>query len=185
MKAGAIEKGQYLLFHNEPYQIVEREFLNPGKGAAFAKCKIKNLINGKVLRETIKTNEEIQIADIHEVTGQYLYADQEVCYFMHTETFEQFSLPIKNIDTKYYYLSEGREYRIIFWESTPIDITLPPKVSLIVSDAPQAIKGDTVSGATKLVQCESGLKIKVPIFIKTGDRILVNSETNEYVERSK
>lgn len=184
MKAGSIEKGTYLLWKGYPYQVVDREFMNPGKGSAFVRCKMKNLKTGQVLRETIKTNDEVETTSVEDRDAQFLFAAGASYTFMDGENFEQFSIDEDVLGEKVNYLFPGQNYRLVFWGSEVVGLHLPPKIKLRVSDAPEALKGDTVSGATKLVSCETGLQVKVPLFIKTDDVILVNTETGEYVERA-
>ena len=183
IKAGQISKGMCLIIKNAPHLVVEREFVNPGKGSAFVRLKLKNLVNGAALRETIKSNDSVEEADVFDKNGQFLYMDDESYHFMDTETYDQYSVPREGLEDKGFYLKEGDTYRIMFFAEKVIDIQLPPKMTLVVTDAPEAVKGDTVTGATKIVSCETNLKVKVPIFIKQNEKILVNTETGEYVER--
>lgn len=183
IKAGQIGKGHVLLWKDEPYLVTEREFVNPGKGAAFVRVKLKGLRSGKALQETIKTNESVEEADVFDRDAQYLYADDEAYHFMDAENYEQFLVQRAGLEDKIYFMREGDTYRIIMWEATPIDVEIPLKMTLEVAEAEEAIKGDTVTGATKPIKTETGLEVKVPIFIKQGDKILVNTESGEYVER--
>ena len=183
IKAGQIAKGQCLIWKGEPYLVTEREFVNPGKGAAFVRVKLKGLQSGKALQETIKTNESVEEADVYDRDAQYLYADDTSYHFMDAETYDQFAVPREGLEERVYYLKEGDTYRVVMWESNPIDVTVPLKMTLEVAEAAEAIRGDTVTGATKPVKTETGLEVKVPIFIKQGDKILVNTESGEYVER--
>ena len=168
---------------NEPYLVSEREFVNPGKGSAFVRLKLKSLKSGQVLRETIKTNDSVEEADVYDKNAQYLYSDSSGYYFMDNESYEQFIVPRQGMEEKQYYLQEGNSYYVTFWEGNPIDIKIPYKIVLTVTEAHEALKGDTVTGATKPVVLETGLTVRVPIFIKQGEKIMINTETNEYVER--
>ncbi|TVR67520.1 MAG: elongation factor P [Spirochaetaceae bacterium] len=183
IKGGAIEKGMYILFKGDPYLVAEREFVNPGKGAAFTRCKLKNAKTGAVLKETIKTSDNVEVADVYDRDGQYLYTDEAAHHFMDVETYEQFEISQDVLADTAKYLKEGDQYRIIMWEADPIDVIIPMKMVYTVTDAPDAVKGDTVTGATKTVVVETGLSVQVPIFIKTGDKIRVNTESGDYVER--
>lgn len=183
IKGGAIEKGMYILFKGDPYLVAEREFVNPGKGAAFTRCKLKNAKTGAVLKETIKTSDNVEPANVYDRDGQYMYVDGESFHFMDAETYDQFEIPASVLADKGLYLKEGDQYRIIMWENDPIDVIIPMKMVFEVTDAPDAVKGDTVTGATKTVVVDTGLSVQVPIFIKSGDKIRVNTESGEYVER--
>jgi elongation factor P len=183
IRAGVISKGNFLLVKNEPYVVVEREFVNPGKGSAFVRLKLKSLISGQVLKQVNKSQEMLEDINVETRDAQYLYADGEHYHFMDLETYEQFTVAIKGHEDKKLFILDGDTVQLSFWDERPIDILLPYKVALSVAEAGEGLKGDTVSGATKQVTLETGLVVKVPLFIKQGDKILVNSETREYVER--
>jgi len=182
-KAGAIDKGMVLLFRGEPHLVTEREHHSPGKGQAVVRLRLKNLLNGSVLKETVKAHDQLQEANVHEQDGQFLFADDSGLHFMDTETYEQFTIPTDGLGDKKSYMKEGQSYKLLVWEERPIDITLPFKEQYQVTEAPQAVRGDTVTGAAKSVTLETGLTIKAPIFIKEGDTVLVSTQTGEYVER--
>jgi elongation factor P len=182
-KAGQIDKGMCLLIKEEPYLVAEREFVNPGKGSAFVRLKLKNLISGQVLREVMKSQESVEEVDVFDKPAQFLYGDADGYHFMDTETYEQFTVPADAIDTKGNYLKEGDTYDVVMWDERPIDIKIPYKMVFVVTRAEDAVKGDTVTGATKTVTLETGVQVKVPLFIKEGEKVLVNTETGDYVER--
>lgn len=183
VRGGDIGKGTVLLNKGTPYLVVEREFVNPGKGAAFARVKMKNLRDGSVLTQTIKTADTVEdaIVDTHE--GQYQYNDGDSFVFMDTESFEQILVPAETLAGKENYLREGDTYDILIWEEEPIDVKIPPKMTFVVTESENYVRGDTVSGATKPIVTDTGLVVRVPLFIKQGEKILVNTETNEYQER--
>lgn len=183
IKAGAIDKGICILVKNEPYVVVEREFVNPGKGSAFTRIKLKNLMTGQVLKQVLKTQETVEEVEVIDRKSQYLYGDGEGFHFMDAETYEQYIVPIEGFEEKGLLMKEGETYEAVFWEETPIDIKIPYKVVYTVVEAGEGIKGDTVTGATKTVKLETGLEVKVPLFIKEGEKVLINTETKEYVER--
>lgn len=183
IRAGSIEKGTYLLEKNEPYVVTEREFVNPGKGSAFVRLKLKNLRRGSVLKITHKSQDNCEEIDVDEVESQFLYSDGTVFHFMDSDTFEQFEVPITGHEDAQYFMQEGETFKLTRWNEETLDVKLPPKKDLIVAEAEEAVKGDTVTGATKYVTTETGLKVKVPIFIKQGEKIRVNVETKEYQER--
>lgn len=183
IRGGDIAKGTVLINKGFPYLVVEREFVNPGKGAAFARVKMKNLKDGSVLTQTIKTADNVEDAVVSVHKGQYQYQDGDSFVFMDTESFEQIEVSNDIIKEKVHYLREGDEYEIVVWEEKPIDVKIPTKMIFVVEQSENYIKGDTVSGATKPVVTETGLTVRVPLFIKQGEKILVNTETNEYQER--
>lgn len=183
IKAGAIDKGMFLKEKSDPYLVVEREFVNPGKGSAFVRLKLKNLVNGSVLKITHKSQDVVEEIDVVDVNSQYLYKDSESAFFMNSETFDQYEVPLSILGDIVYFLMEGNTYRVVQWEGETLDIKLPPKMDLVVTEAEEAVKGDTVQGASKWVVVETGLKVKVPIFIKEGEKIRINVENKEYQER--
>jgi elongation factor P len=183
VKASQLSKGMFLLIKGEPHLVAEREFVNPGKGPAFVRIKLKNVKTGLVIKETIKSQETVEDVFVETKDAQFLYADAESYHFMDNQSYEQHAIPVKGLEDRINYLKEGESYQLVFWEERPIDIKLPYKMVLTVTRAENAVKGDTVSNITKNVTVETGLEVKVPIFIKEGDRLLVNTETGEYVER--
>jgi elongation factor P len=183
IRGGDIVKGSCLLQKGQPYIVVEREFHNPGKGTAIARVKMKGIKDGSVQTLTIPTQQEVEDAQVEVRNCQYQYADQDNYHFMDNESYDQHEVPISGMDDKKFYLKEGDAYEITIWEGKVIDIKIPYKVVFTVTESPNYIKGDTASGATKPVVTETGLTVRVPLFIKEGERILVNTETNEYVER--
>lgn len=183
LKAGDIDKGMFLKEKEAPFLVVDREFVNPGKGSSFVRLKMKNLKNGSVLKITHKSQDIMEEIDVIDVNSQYLYKDLEAAFFMNADTYEQYEVPLAVLGDIVYFLIEGETYRVVQWEGETLDIKLPPKMDLIVSEAEEAVKGDTVQGATKWVVVETGLKVKVPIFIKEGEKIRINVDTKEYQER--
>ncbi|MDR0387690.1 MAG: elongation factor P [Treponema sp.] len=183
IRGGDIVKGSCLLQKGQPYLVIEREFHNPGKGTAIARIKMKSIKDGSVLSMTIPTQQEVEDATVDTQTCQYQYVDQDYFHFMDNETYDQYEVPIPEMEEKKYYLKEGEPYELTIWEGKVIDIKIPYKVVFTVAESENYVKGDTVSGATKPIVTETGLTVRVPLFIKQGERILVNTETNEYVER--
>ena len=185
MKAGAIDKGIALLIKGSPFIVVEREFVNPGKGSAFVRLKLKSPASGKVLKETMKTQDNVEEILVEDKECQFLYSDAEAFHFMDTETYDQFEVPMEGFADYKLLMRDGDTYKIIMWDEKPLDIIIPYKVVYEVTEAFEGVKGDTVQGASKLVKIETGLEVKVPIFIKQGEHIMINTETREYVERVK
>ena len=177
IKAGALDKGMFILVKEDPYVVVEREFVNPGKGSAFVRLKLKNLKTGQVLKPSMKSQDNVEEINVTDRVCQYLYADGENLHFMDTESYEQFEISQNAFEEKVLYMKDGDSYKVVMWDNDPLDIKLPLKEIYVVTEAEEAVKGDTVTGATKNVTVETGLTVRVPIFIKQGERILVNTET--------
>jgi len=178
-----IVKGTCILQKGQPYLVVERDFHKPGKGTPVARIKMKSIKDGSVLSLTIPTQQEVEDATVSVKTCQYQFTDQENYHFMDNETYEQYEVPIAGMEDKKFYLQDGSNYELTIFEGAVIDVKIPTKVVFTVAESENYVKGDTVSGATKPVVTETGLTVRVPLFIKQGEKILVNTETNEYQER--
>ncbi|MCL2252724.1 MAG: elongation factor P [Treponema sp.] len=183
IRCGDITKGTCLLQKGQPYLVVEREFHTPGKGTAIARIKMKSIKDGSVLSLTIPTQQEVEDAEVDIRTCQYQYSDQDNYHFMDSESFDQHEVPINDNPDKKLYLQEGSSYQITIFDGKVIDIQIPYKVVFTVAESENYIKGDTATGATKPIKTETGLTVRVPLFIKQDEKILVNTETNEYLER--
>lgn len=183
IKAGQIDKGTALLIKGQPFICVDREFVNPGKGSAFVRLKLKSPSTGQTLSETMKTQDNVENITVSDRDCQYLYNDGENFHLMLTDTYDQLEVPMSSFVDHEFLMKDGETYRCTFWEDQLLDIQIPPKVVFLVAEAEEAVKGDTVQGATKYVTTETGLKVRVPIFIKQGEKIRVNTETKEYLER--
>jgi len=183
IRGGDIVKGSCLLQKGQPFLVVEREFHTPGKGTPVAKVKMKSIKDGSVLALTIPTQNEVEDAQVDLRRCQYQYSDQDNLHFMDGESYDQYEVPIAENEEKKYYLKENESYDLSIWEGKVIDIKVPLKMVFTVAESENYIKGDTVSGATKPIVTDTGLTVRVPLFIKQDEKILVNTETNEYVER--
>jgi elongation factor P len=144
---------------------------------------MKSIRDGSVLSLTIPTQQEVEDAQVEIHSCQFQYADQDNYHFMDTDSYDQYEIPIASHEDTKYYLKESESYELTFWEGQVIDIKIPYKVVFTVAQSENYVKGDTVSGATKPIVTETGLTVRVPLFIKQGEKIRVNTETNEYVER--
>ena len=182
-KAGQINKGMFILVKNEPHLVADREFVNPGKGQAFVRLKLKSVKTGLVVRQTFKSPESVEDVEVDAKPAQFLYHDDDSYHFMDTESYEQLAIPKDGLEDRQSYLKEGDTFELVVYDDQPIDIKIPLKMVLEVTDTEPAAKGDTVTGATKLVTVETGYQVKVPLFMKTGDRVRINTETGEYLER--
>lgn len=178
-----LQKGIFIEFRGEPSQIVEFQHVNPGKGSAFVRTKLKSLKTGKVQEFTYKSGETVEEIPIEVHEMQYLYRDADNFFFMDRGSFEQISLKKDLMGGFSPYMKEGEIYQLFLYDNQPLRIRPPKKVKLRVTEAEEGAKGNTVMGAKKTVKLETGLKIDVPLFIKKGDLIAVNPETGEYLER--
>ena len=156
-----------------------------GRGGSIVNVKLRNLIDGSIIPKTFKGQDKIERAEVSTKTVQYLYAAGDLFYFMDPQTFEQFELSAETVDTAAGYLKEGDELGIQFFGDVVINIELPKNLYLEVTYAEDVVKGDTTSSVLKDATLETGIVVKVPSFIKTGDIISVDTATGEYRERKK
>jgi elongation factor P len=167
----------------EPFSIVFFQHVKPGKGGAFVRTKVKNLKTGRVLDRTFRAGEKLEEADVAERTMQYLYQDGDQLVFMDTTSYDQIPFSQEQVGDARKYLKENLEVEVLFWRERPINIELPSFIEALVTRTDPGLKGDTASGATKPATIETGAVVQVPLFVKEGDRIRVDTRTDEYVER--
>lgn len=182
-KGGNIRKGMYIKYKNDPYLVVKADFMSPGKGSAFMRTKFRNLRTGNTQEWTYKSTETIEVLDIVSKQMQFLYMDGEDVVFMDPRSYEQVTIPGALVDDKKELLTPEIQVYIMFYDDNPIGVTLPPKVRLKVQYAEDAVAGDTVGGARKNVTLESGLVVQAPLFVNTGDILLIDTDTKTYVSR--
>ncbi len=175
--------GLKVVIDGEPYVMTYFQHVKPGKGGAFVRTKIKNLRTGRVLEKTFRSGEKVDEADVEDKKMQYLYQDGEQLIFMDQESYDQIPFTAEQIGDDRKYLLENIEVDVVFWQGKPISIELPAFIEACVSQCDPGVKGDTASGATKPATLESGAVIQVPLFIKEGEKIRVDTRTNAYVER--
>ncbi len=178
-----IRPGQSILLDGSVYLILEYQHVKPGKGKAFVKTKLKNLTEGGLVDKTFRADENIEQAYIDKQSFQYLYKDNDKYIFMNKENFEQIKINDEIIDDKYLFMKENQDLTIQMYNGMPIDIILPSTVELLVTNSEPAVKGDTVSSSNKLVTCETGLKINVPMFIEENEIIKVDTKNSSYITR--
>jgi elongation factor P len=180
-----IRKGLKIEIDGEPYAVVDFQFVKPGKGNAFTRCKIKNLISGAVLDRTYRSGERLQEASLEERQMQYLYQDEQGFHFMDQQSYEQFALPADVVSDDAKFLLENLDVTMLLHSGKPISLTLPIFVELEVADTEPGMKGDTVTGGRKQATLSTGAVINVPLFIERGERLKIDTRTGEYVERVK
>jgi len=169
---------------NGPYVVVSNQFVKPGKGQAFNRIKLKNLITGRTIEKTYKSTEKLTLADVEEKRMRLLYKEQEVAIFMCDETFEQISVPFSVVKENIQWLKEDVLYDLIFYKNQAIDLIPPTFMELLITQSAPGLRGDSASGRVlKPATLETGAKIQVPIFINEGEKIKVDTRTAEYVSR--
>lgn len=180
-----LKKGAVVQLDGRPYRVVDYNQKVMGRGGSIVNVKLKNLIDGSVIPKTFKGQERIERAEVRTKSVQYLYSDGHSFFFMDPVTFEQFELPPDAIDTAAGYLKEGEMAGLQFFGERVISVELPKNIYLEVTYAENVVKGDTSSSVLKDARLETGITVKVPAFIKTGDIISVDTSTGEYRERKK
>ncbi|MDD4352104.1 MAG: elongation factor P [Candidatus Gracilibacteria bacterium] len=183
MDISQVKKGNAIVYNGQKWFVSNISFVNPGKGTAFYPTKLKNLNTGNVVEFNIKSGESIEPADLFNYKCQYLYSDGTDYFFMNSSDFSQFSISGDTLGNDAQYLQEEKEYEIMFIDGNPASVQLPPKIVLEVTEASDAVKGDTANNATKDVKLENGMSIRVPMFIKQGDKVRISTEDGSYYER--
>jgi elongation factor P len=178
-----LKNGTKFIYEADPYVVLSYSQSKMGRGGSVVKVRIKNLKNGNVLTKTFQGAEKFESADLTRRKANFLYSDEKEANFMDLENFDQFSIPISQIGDQNIYLKEGTDIDILLFNNTPINIELPIKMKFMVVDAPPAIKGNSAGAVTKKAKIEGGGEIDVPIFIKQGDIIVVDTRDGGYVER--
>ena len=176
-------KGLKLEIDATPYRIVDFQHVSPGKGGAFTRTKLKNMLNGNVVEKTFKSGEKIARANTEDKEMQYLYSDGEGYHFMDTSSYEQVPLREDHLGEDVGYLQEGIKVNVTFYNDRPIGVDLPNMVELKIVETDPAFKGDTVSGGTKPAKTEAGAVVQVPFHLKEGDVIKIDTRENKYVEK--
>lgn len=180
-----LKKGQIFQMEGVPYIVLEYNQKVMGRGGSIVAVKIKSLLDGKVLNKGFKGNDQVDAADITNQTVQYLYNDGSTYYFMNGDTFEQFEIAADIIGDQAGYLKEGDNVQAQLFDGRVINVELPKNVYLEVTYTENAVKGDTSSSIQKDATLETGVVVKVPAFIKTGDIISVSTDDGSYRERKK
>jgi elongation factor P len=180
-----LKKGTIFQYEGVPYRVMEYGQKVMGRGGSIVNVRIKSLVDGRVFEKTFKGNDQLESADVANNNVQYLYSDDSSHYFMDEDSFEQHEVPSDVVGDQSKYLKEGDKAVAQLFNGNVINIVLPKNVYLRVTYAEDAVKGDTSSAITKDATLETGVVVKVPAFIKTGDIISVDTETGAYRERKK
>ena len=180
-----ISNGIAILHNGEIHVITSFQHVNPGKGSAFVRSRLKNIKTGKTLEHTYKSGEAIDLIELDRTRVQYLYKDASGFYFMNPTTYEQLSMSALEVGDVARFLQDGGEVTMLSHNDRPVLIEIPKKMTFLVASAPPSIKGDTAQGrVTKEAVLENGVTVQVPLFVDAGNKIVVNTETGEYVERA-
>jgi elongation factor P len=185
LNATLIREGMILVIDGDLYKVTYTMHRTPGKGNACMQTKLKNILNGRNLEKRFLSNERVDKAELETRKMQYLYSDGDGYIFMDNETFEQLTLTKDLIGDSGKYLKESENYSVTFYEDNPVGMELPKSIEVKVTMAPPEVKKATANASLRPVELENGMTVNAPTFIKEGDLIKINTETNEYIERVK
>lgn len=178
-----LRKGVTFELDNSLFKVLEYAHHKPGRGNATIRTKVRDLRTGVVLEKTFQSGDRVQDVRLDHRTVQYLYSDGELLHFMDTETYDQPSIARAVLGDAVNYLTEGLEAKLTLYREEPIDLELPTSVDLKVVRAEIAVRGDTATGANKMVTTETGLRVQVPLFVEENDTIRVDTRTGTYITR--
>ena len=182
--AGDFRKGVTVEIDGQVGSIADFQHVKPGKGAAFVRTRLKNVMTGAVLERTVSPTDKYPKAHIETKEMQYLYSDGELYYFMDTETYEQLPLNHSQVEDAINFIVENENVKVRFFKGSPFSVEAPNFVTLQVTDTEPGFKGDTASNTYKPATLETGYSLQVPLFINTGDMIRIDTRTGEYMERA-
>jgi len=177
--------GLKIMINDDPHNIVENEFVKPGKGQAFNRVKVRNLLTGRVVEKTFKSGESVEAADVFETQAQYLYNDGEFWYFMHGESYEQYSIAKDSIGDAVYWMQEEGICDLTLFNGNPISVLPPNFVEMQIVETDPGLRGDTSGSGGKPAKLDSGATVRVPLFVQEGEMIKIDTRTGEYVSRVK
>ena len=182
--AGEFRNGVTFELDGNVFQIVEFQHVKPGKGAAFVRTRLKNVITGATVERTFNPTDKMPKAHIERKDMQYLYNDGDLFYFMDVETFEQMPVNVSTLGDSLKFVKENDVVKILSFKNNVFGIEPPTFVELVITETEPGFKGDTATGATKPAIVETGATIKVPLFVNQGDKVRVDTRTGEYLERA-
>ena len=179
------KSGLKILLDNDPYVVVENEFVKPGKGQAFNRVKIRNLKTGRTIERTFKSGDTVEGADVVDVDMEFSYNEGDFYHFMQAETYEQHTAGKAAVGDSAQWLKPGLTCIVTLWNGQPLSVAPPAHVELKVIETDPGMKGDTVTGGTKPAKLETGAIVKVPLFINEGEVIRVDTRSAAYIARAK
>ena len=183
ISANEIKPGMLIEYKNDLWEVLKTQHVKPGKGGAFNQVEMKSVNKNTKMNERFRSSETVEKAAVEESKYSYLYKDENNYYFMHTKTFEQININKKILNEKGNFLSENLEVTISFYDDKPISVELQNQINCKVVTTDIALKGQTVSSSYKPATLENGIKIQVPPFIESGDTIIVDTRSAEYIKK--
>jgi len=184
INAGDFRKGLKVIVEGEPYDMLECNFVKPGKGQALYKLRLRNLLKGTIINPTLRSGDGLEQADVRKSTGQFLFRDGTGYVFMDNDTFEQYTMSNEGMGDRARFLLDGATCDLLFWNDQLIDLDPPTHVIVEVTYAEPAARGNTANNVTKSATVQTGAEVQVPAFIDTGEKIKVDARTGEYLGRA-
>ncbi len=181
--ANEIKPGMIIEHKNDYWNVLKTQHVKPGKGGAFNQVELKSIIKGTKLNERFRSNDNVEKVEVDEKKFNFLYIDGQNCHFMDNETFDQVEIPKSITGEQYKLLKENLEVTISFMQEKPISIELPKNIECIIESTEAAIKNQTASSSYKPATLDCGIKVNVPPFIETGEKVLIDTRTLEYIKR--
>jgi elongation factor P len=185
MDTSDIKKGVKIMQDGQPYVVVDFQFVKPGKGQAFTRTKMKNMLTGNTLERNIRSGEKLEAADAVEKTFSFIYPDGGDFVFMDNQSGEQVVVPGSAVGDDAGMLQDGAEAVVTIYKGTPVGIVLPPHIVVQIEETEPGVKGDTATNVTKPAKIKTGATVQVPLFVNEGDWVRVDTRTRSYIERAK
>jgi elongation factor P len=184
VSAGDFRNGLTIEIDNTVYQVIEFQHVKPGKGAAFVRTKLRNIVNGGITEKTFRPTEKFPQAHIDRSDMQYLYSDADLYYFMNVENYEQISMTKDDVGDTLEFVKENEMVKMLSYNGQVFAIEPPLFVELVITETEPGFKGDTATGASKPAVVETGATVYVPLFVEQGDKIQIDTRTGEYMKRA-
>lgn len=179
-----IKVGLSIDLNGQPYAVLWADFMRTAQRKPVMRTKLRNLITGQILEQSFKPGDKVEEADLERTKANFMYSEGDTFHFMDNASYEQFSFERDKIGDIGNFVKENTDVDVLLYNGKPVSISLPPKVVLTVVEAPPGVKGDTAGNVTKKVKVETGYEVSVPMFIKQGEKIRINTQTGDYVERA-
>jgi elongation factor P len=185
MDTSDIKKGFKFMYDGQPYVVVDFQFVKPGKGQAFTRTRMKNMLTGNVLEKNLRSGEKIEAADVEERSFQYIYPEGDMYVFMNTQSGEQISVAKEAVGEAAQFLMDGIDCTIVIYKGNPVSVSLPPHITAQILETEPGARGDTATNVLKPAKISTGATVGVPLFISEGEWIKVDTREGKYLERVK
>jgi elongation factor P len=185
MDTSDIKKGLKIMMDGQPFVVVDFQFVKPGKGQAFTRTKMKNMLTGSTIERNIRSSERLEPADVEDRTLQYIYPEGDSYVFMNSQTGDQVTVHKDAVGDDAGFLIDGISVTITIYNGNPVSISLPPHITVQIIETEPGVRGDTATNVTKPAKISTGANVPVPLFVNEGDWIKVDTRTRSYLERAK